>query len=294
MKAIFAVTALAAAISGQALAADTETTTSFTGSMDARVIYNMAGATELTNALDSTYDVDLNDDGDDNEGYEVTMATSITNGPFSASIGVTSREGTAVLDIGDIKVTDGKLSFGQVGSLMASDEYIDAAVTMADGDDMDPADNVGFRYAAAEGVTVQLGGDDTDAAGTSVIASVQYMGASGALKYVAEGQMKVSALGSKLKKDAPTFIGAALTYTADIATVMAAVNMTSDAEGASDTDYAVNATSKVAGATLTAGYLEPSTEITDDESIKIEVAYPIDAISLSAGYKLTTAADAGD
>jgi hypothetical protein len=34
MKAIFAVTALAAAISTQALAADTETTTSFVGVMD--------------------------------------------------------------------------------------------------------------------------------------------------------------------------------------------------------------------------------------------------------------------
>jgi hypothetical protein len=304
MKAIFAVTALAAAISGQALAADTETTTSFTGTMDAQFIYNLAEQTETIPTatsgvtedvvVPSNFDVDLNDDGDDNEGYEVTMSTAITNGPFSASVGVTSREGVAALDIGDIIVTDGNLSFGQVGTLMSTDEYIDASVTMAGGDDMDPDADVGFRYVAAEGLTVQLGGDNTDTAGTSLIASAQFAGAAGSLAYVVEGQMKASAVGSEKNLDAPMFVGAAATYSADIATVMAALNYTSDTAGVTDTDYAVNATTTVAGATLTVGYLEPSTETTDDEEMFGGVSYAIDVITLSAGYKMTTLADAGD
>jgi hypothetical protein len=76
---------------------------------------------------------------------------------------------------------------------------------------------------------------------------------------------------------------------------MAAVNMTSDTAGVSDTDYAVDATTTVAGATLSAGYLEPSTENTvDDEELFVGAAYSMDAISLSAGYKLTTLESAGD
>ena len=291
MKAIFAVTALAAAISGQALAADTETTTTFSGALDARVIYNMAGATEVLTPLDSTFDVDLNDD--DDFLYGISMDVAVTNGPFSGSVGIESDEDTGVTaTLGDLVVTDGNLSFGQVGGLMSTDEYIDASVTMAADDDME--DGIAFRYVAAEGVTVQLGGDEANTTGTSIIASAQYAGAAGSLAYVVEGQMKASALGSELGLDAPMFVGAAATYSADIATVMAALNYTSDTAGATDTDYAVNATTTVAGATLTLGYLEPSTETTDDEEMFGGVSYAIDVITLSAGYKMTTLADAGD
>ena len=288
MKAIFAVTALAAAISGQALAADTETTTTFTGAMDARVIYDMA-PTEATSAYDSTYDVDL---GNDDFNYGITMGVAVTNGPFSGSVGIESDEaGGVTATVGDLIVTDGSLSFGQVGGLMSTDEYIDSSVTMADGNDIE--DTIGFRY-VAQGVAVQLGGFEDDGASTSVVASAQYSGAAGALAYVVEAQMAASAAGALANLDSPMFIGAGLTYSADIATVMAAFNQRSNSDGTSDSNYAVDATSTVAGATLSAGYSEPSSETTDDESIKVGVAYTVSAVSLSAGYLMTTLADAGD
>jgi hypothetical protein len=297
MKAIFAVTALAAAISGQALAADTETTTTFTGAMDARVIYNLAESTEATDDLGtvvvpSSFDVDLDDD--DDFLYGLSMEMAVTNGPFSGTLTIESDEDSAITPVvEDLIVTDGKLSFGQVGGLMSTDEYIDASVEMAGDDDME--DGIGFRYAAAEGFTVQLGGDESNAAkGTAIIASAQYAGAAGALAYVVEGQMKASAVGSELDADAPMFVGAAATYSADNTTVMAALNYTSDTAGETDMDYAVNATTTVASATLTAGYLERSGETDDDEELFVGAAYAMDAISLSAGYLLTTAEEAGD
>ena len=305
MKAIFAVTALAAAISGQALAADTETTTTFTGAMDARVVYNMAESTEGTTVLDSSYDVDLVDE--DDFLYGISMEVAVINGPFSGSVGIESDEDTtATVTIGDLVVTDGKLSFGQVGGLMATDEYIDEQFGMVDGDDKE--DGIGFRYAVAEGITVQLGsdesstddGDDTNDF-TGVIASAQYMGASGPLAYVVEGQTMSSAAISENDLDAGTFIGAALTYSADMMTVMAAVNVsnldldTGVPTDTSDTDYVIEANTTVAGATLTAAYIEPSTENTvDDEKMFAGVSYALDAITLSAGYELTTLESMGD
>jgi len=85
MKAIFAVTALAAAISGQALAADTEATTTFTGSMDINFTYDMQPD-------DATYDIDQVNDDDDGEGYDIQMDVAVTNGPLSASIGIEADE----------------------------------------------------------------------------------------------------------------------------------------------------------------------------------------------------------
>jgi len=306
MKAIFAVTALAAAISGQALAADTETTTTFSGAINAQFIYNMAGATEGTSVLDSTYDVDLDDEEGGTDGlYGITMEMAVTNGPFSGSVGIElDEEGGATATVGDLIVTDGKLSFGQVGEITSTDEYIDASVTMAGGNDIEDA--IGFRYAVADGITVQLGGFEaanvttnaTAATATSVVASAQYMGASGPLAYVVEGQMRASALGAELDADPHTFIGAGLTYSTDMLTVMAAVNMGNLVDNVaiadSDTNYAVEAVYKVSGATLTAGYIEKSTEADDDEEMFGGVSYAIDAITLSAGYNMTTAESAGD
>jgi hypothetical protein len=301
MKAIFAVTALAAAISGQALAADTETTTTFSGAIDAQFIYNMAGATEDGTVLDSTYDVNLDDDDDGTDGlYGLTMEMAVTNGPLSALITTELDEEVSGISIGDIIVTEGKLSFGQVGEITSTDEYVSASVEMEDGDDVE--DEIGFRYAVADGITVQLGGTETpstpltgvlEANATHVVASAQYMGASGPLAYVVEGQMKSEALDAENSVDAQTFIGAGLTYSTDMLTVMAAVNMTSF-EGVSDTEYAVEAVAKVAGATLTGAYLELSTETDDDEEMFGGVSYAIDAITLSAGYLMTTAESAGD
>jgi hypothetical protein len=312
MKAIFAVTALAAAISGQALAADTETTTSFTGVMNAQFIYDMQP--DL-----ATYDIDQNVDGDDNEGYEITMSTAVVNGPFSGSVGITNREGVTAFDIGDLVVTDGSISFGQVGSLMATDEYTGGAANdMKDGNDLSV--DVGFRYAVSDSLKVQLQGLQSKAAvaavalnaatatpasagvagvGESVGVAAVYTGTAGALSYVANAEMYASALGADLGVDAPYFAGAAATYTSDMVTVKAVVNMSRAAGSAAalksdaQTEYVVSATTTLAGATLTATYQEESSA-DDDESFKGVVSYAAGVITPSAGYTMTTLADAGD
>jgi hypothetical protein len=290
MKAIFAVTALAAAISGQALAADTESSTSFTGVVNSQFIYDMQPTV-------ATYDVAKSTDGDDNEGFEITMSTAVTNGPFSGSVGITSREGVTEFDIGDLVVTDGSLSFGQVGSLMATDEYTSGAANdMNDSNDLTVG--VGFRYAATDALTVQLQGSGSTAATATGIAA-KYTATAGALSYVANAEMYASGPGSDAGFDAPYFAGAAATYTTDMLTVKAVFN-NSRAAGSTatptteaQTEYVVSATTTVAGATLTATYQEESSA-DDDESFKGVVSYAAGVITPSAGYTMTTLADAGD
>jgi hypothetical protein len=289
MKAIFAVSALAAAISAQALAADTEATTSFTGAMDAQVILDMESAT----IADSTYDVDLKED---DYNYGISFKFDVVNGPFSGSIGVKSDEGNTDFDIGDLVVTDGKLSFGQVGSFDATDGYVDGVVGMSDSTDDTKAVHIGsdvaFRYAVSDEMKVQLGGLNDDA-GTAIIPAAQYMTESGALSFAVEGQVKLSAVGAELDMDPEIFAGAGVTYASDMVTVTAGLNYVSDTAG-SDMEYAVNVSSTVAGATVGAGYYDPSSEGEKDEEAAVEVSYAIDAITPSAGYKYTTAEDAGD
>lgn len=281
MKAIFAVSALAAAISAQAMAADTEATTTFSGAMDAQFVLDLANDP-------STYDVDLNDN-DDNDGYFVSMETEIKNGPFSASLGLTAEEDEdAAITVGDIVVTDGALSFGQVGNLMSTDEYTGdmAAAGTADVD-------VAFKYAVAEGATVQLQGEENDA-GTAVGLAGQYTGEAGAVSYTAEAEMTASAIGADLDMDPPYFAGVGVTYTSDMVTVMAALNATGDSAGNSVLEYAVSASSTVAGATIDVAWTDVNTDVESDEVATVSVSYAVDAITVSAGYEFTTAESTGD
>jgi len=296
MKAIFAVTALAAAISGQALAADTESSTTFKGSMDAQFILNLQPE-------DALYDVELNADGDDDVGYEIVMSTAVTNGPFSGSVGITTREGASSFDIGDLVVTDGMLSFGQVGSLMATDEYTGGANNdMKDGNDLSV--DVGFRYAVSDALKVQLQGRQTAAAATPAVTTATgvaavYSATSGAISYVANAEMYMAGDASTNKMTNPYFAGVAATYTTDMLTVKAVFNSslasgtTATGGPEAQTEYVLSAVAKVAGATLTGIYQEESSA-DDDESAKGEVAYAVGAITPSAGYLYTSAEKAGD
>jgi hypothetical protein len=110
MKAIFAVSALAAAISAQAMAADTEATTTFEGEVS--VTYTL---------------------GDTAEGStDLSSEMSVANGPFSAtvSMGAGDDDGDLALSISDVMYDNGTLSFGQLGNI-----YSDALVTGNTGDE---------------------------------------------------------------------------------------------------------------------------------------------------------------
>ncbi|WP_428242481.1 hypothetical protein [Gynuella sp.] len=171
MKAIkiasgFAVTALAAAITGQAAAADTETSYTFYGTMSAGAVFDFKG--DDTRDVDTLEDDDGDDDIDDGDFYGLMMDLDVVHGPFSANISIdgikTAGNQTAEVTVNDIIVTDGPISFGQVGEVTVTDEYIGAEeAEMEDGDDFEP--DVGIRY-SANGLSVQLEGADADSAGT--------------------------------------------------------------------------------------------------------------------------------
>jgi hypothetical protein len=293
MKAIFAVSALAAAISAQAIAADTEATTTFSGSMDA------AFSVDLAN--DATKNVALVEDDDDGEGYEIDMEIAVVNGPFSGSVGIEAYDNdldgdqslgdNVKVTVGDLTVTDGKLTFGQVGNLMSTDEY---AGEMAEAGTAGVL--AGFKYMVMEGMHVQLQNNEaaTNAYGSSFGLAAQYTGEADALAYTVEGEFSGSD-GAPDSADPSTFVGAAATYTADMFTLDAAVNN----YGASTkiTEVAVGVSTEVAGATASVVVTDTdlASEVTEDSLfVDADVSYAIDAVTVSAGYFFTSVEEAGD
>lgn len=264
-----AVSALAAAISAQANAAahggDTETTFSYTGSMEAVYIIDMeAGATNADGeTVDTVMDVDL-DEGDDfdsataGEAWGLEMGVDVTHGPFSGSLQVRTNDGVVEVDAGDIVITDGAISFGQVGSLVETHEY---AFDMGDSNDdfngnSEGADvGAGARY-TMDGLAVQVEGLNTrtyevtqidpatndfttfevteNPAGSDFGVGAKYSGEADALSYVADFQLRSSSLGGE--DDSPfVYVGAGVTYTMDMVTAKAGLNRyTITTEGGAD------------------------------------------------------------
>ena len=279
MKAIFAVTALAAAISAQAFAADTEITTSANGAMDVNFILDM-------NADPSTYDVDLKED-DFNYGLKYTV--KVANGPFSGKLYFEAKDTVGTpgkIEVKDLIVTEGNIKFGQVGKLQATDKYTKVVKDLAE---TRQGVDVGLRYMVSEGFNVQLQGKNGDA-NTATGVAAQYKVDSDTLSYVVEGEATLSAN----EDETPVFVGAGVTYKADVATVKAAVNYQSDLAGDSVIEYVANVESTVAGATVKAGYEDLDTATDDNEYAMVEVSYAAGAVTPSAGYEYTSMADAGD
>ncbi|MEJ2041725.1 MAG: hypothetical protein P8X74_01620 [Reinekea sp.] len=310
MKAIFAVSALAAAISTSAIAADTEWEVEFKGSMEAQ------SAWDFTDGI--AKDVLLVSDDDEQEGWDLELDMSITNGPLSGGFYIDAGDeqgGEAVLNLDDIVVTEGKLSFGQVGSLMSTDDYLDIGSTSigdiaVDNNSFDEAYGIdaGFKYEVVDGFTVQIQGagqtkdvdHDNDPATPDISVNVpvygaaaQYAGEAGALSYVVEGEFGGEDVYSKDGADPYIFAGTGVTYSSDVVTAMAYLNYSGKDSRA--LQYGVSLEATVAGATLSTLYIEPSAEVDDDEELELSVAYAAtDAITVSAGYIYTMLSDAGD
>lgn len=317
MKAIFAVSALAAAISAQAIAADTEATTTFSGSVDAQFVYDLEAETK---------DVTLVEDEDSGEGFDLQMDVAVVNGPFSGTIGLEASDDLggaddtvgAAVSFDDFVITDGKVTFGQVGSLMATDAYItDETPSAGTGLETGTADvTAGFTYMVMEGLHVQLqnskGSEEAIAAGanaasgavegdpnyvtyenfTSYGVAAKYEGEMDALSYVVEGEINGS-------DDAPddadpaTFVGLGVTYTTDMITAMASFNNYGGSDKINELQAKVSA--DVAGASVSVGYYEPNLDADNDDEVQLEASYDVtEAIGVSAGYIFTTAEKAGD
>lgn len=307
MKAIFAVSALAAAISAQALAADTEFTTKANGAMDVIWTYDLA-------ADEKAHDVSKNED-DFNYGLKYTV--NVKNGPFSGDLYFEAKDYAGKLatktstesidhdndattdeidvvtsssidsdklkiEVKNLKVTEGKVSFGQVGKLKDTDKYLKVVEDM---NETAAGVDAAFRVQVTDELKVQLQGKESE---TATGLAAQYKGSADALSYVAE----VEATIVDGADDTDTRIGFGATYKADAYTVKAAVNSTADA-GVTTTEYGVHAEVKVAGATVKAGYLELGADTDDDEYALVEVSYAAGSITPSAGYEYKSV-DGGD
>lgn len=255
MKAIkiasgFAVTALAAAISTQASAAahegGTETSWSFTGSMEAAYTIDMAaGATDADGEeVDTVMDMDL-DEGDDfdsataGEAWGLESTLSVVHGPFSGGVIITgndaSGDNSVTVELDDIVITDGAISFGQTGSLVETHEY---AYDMGDSEIDDDGDEgrdveAAIRY-TMDGLAVQVEGANTNATedkdGDAVSTTVpdygigaKYTGEADALSYIADFQLRTSSLGGD-DDAAYVYVGAGATYTMDMVTAKVGLN----------------------------------------------------------------------
>jgi len=250
-----AISALAAAISAQAHAeGDTEVSWAATGSMEAVFVYDFEGETKDVD-LDQEDDFDSQTAG---EAWGLELTNTVTHGPFSANIVFTANDASGDMDasddgdfgivIEDLIVTDGPISFGQVGSLVDEtpayvydmDESEDLDDDFAAFGDLDEGADVGagIRYTMG-GLKVQLEGQDeylveedtgfgdfgadTEGTVTDYGVAASYMGEMDGLSYVVEAQFRASddAVDSA---DPYMYIGAGATYTMDMVEVAVGAN----------------------------------------------------------------------
>lgn len=319
-----AVTALAAAISAQANAAahggDTETTWSFTGSMEAAYTINMeAGATNADgDTVDTVMDMDL-DEGDDfdsataGEAWGLESKLSVVHGPFSGGVIITgddvSGDGPVTVELDDIVITDGAISFGQTGSLVETHEY---AFDMGDSNDDFNGNSEGKDVGAAirytmDSLAVQVEGENTNsenAAAPDFGLGAKYSGEADALSYVVDAQFRSSSLGGD-DDTSYIYVGAGVTYTMDMVTAKAGVNRyTFDGTDANDTaavEYGFELT--VTPVEALSVYLkgqdfDAADEVEDDATNSMKVlagaSYTAGMITVTGEYTYTAIEDGGD
>ena len=331
-----AITALALAISAQANAAaheggSTETEWSFTGSMEFLTVVDMAaGAVNRDDdPTDTVIDVELDEEDDFDEGaagdaWGLETTLSVVHGPFSGGFILTGDDQAGVnVELDDIVITDGAISFGQTGSLVDltheyaydMDDSADSAAARSEGRDVGAA----LRY-TMEGLKVQVEGSNRqDASGGAVVTGIdattnpngtdssdfgvgaQYTGEADALSYVAEAQFRTSSLGGD--DDSPyTYFGAGATYTMDMVTAKFGLNTYSVTTGADAHDdsileygFELNATPIDALAVYLKGQDIDSGSTFTDDSMKLlgGAAYTVDVLTFTGEY-LFTDADNGD
>ena len=311
-----AITALALAISAQANAAaheggSTETEWSFTGSMEAVYLIDLKG-TDSNGDEATVMDVDLDEEDDfdsgvagDGWGLEANM--SIVHGPFSSGLIFTADgTNTVAVEADDIVITDGAISFGQVGSVITTHEYtydMDDSTALGDVDEGAPVD-AAIRY-TMDDLKVQVEGqNDSTTPATDYGIGVAYEGSADAISYVADANVRVSDQ-SPDDADAYTYVGAGVTYTADMFTASAAFNTynapTTAAQVASGEKEAFseygfeltttpveNLSAYLKGQDLDAG------NDTDSMQLLAGVSYTAGMITVTGEYLYTAAESTGD
>lgn len=165
----FAVSALTLAIAGTAVAEAT-TDVSITGNVRVQGVLDLENETRQ-NQMPGFAPIAVGGDADDNEDYyHLEINTKVTHGPFSGNVytGIQKDDGadgtSAKVRVDNLKVEEGSVSFGDVGSVVetggkleALTDFDTAGETSMVGDGLKV--NAAFRYTLADlGLKVQAEG----------------------------------------------------------------------------------------------------------------------------------------
>ena len=154
----FAITGLALAVSGQAMAADT--TTDWT--WDGKVVFSA----DLMNTTNGGSVGSRGANGDSAANIDVDIA--VANGGFSGMFKIDSSDAHDEISISGVRYDEGAISFGDIGSMNTTEGYISGMK----GDLSYTADNA-FRYTMDNGFAVQAQGGVTyvDDSSTTMLAA---------------------------------------------------------------------------------------------------------------------------
>lgn len=311
-----AVSALALAISAQANAAAheggaTETEWSFTGSMEAVYVVDMKSV-DANGDEATVMDVDLDeggdfDDVDPGDAWGLEAELSIVHGPFSSGLIFTADDENDVDVVADdIVITDGAISFGQVGSLIDTHEY---TYDMDEGGSEGADVEAGIRY-TMDNLKVQVEGlndtDDIDTTdtigsgteGTQYGIGAQYTGEADALSYIIDGQFRASSQAPD-GSDAFTYVGAGVTYTTDMVTVAAALNNFGQSDKVTEYGFSVTAT-PVENLSLYVKGMDHDaadtfeTDATNSMEVLAGASYTAGMITVTGEYLFTAVESGGD
>jgi len=270
MKAIttgFAITALAAAISGQAMA---EAEFSYSGEINVNSTFDLLNDTR-TNYIDDS----------DDDFYELSMDIAVSNGPFSGTISIVeddaeiTSDGSTIVTVGDLMVEDGAISFGQIGSVVATDDLIDALTDEAE-DGLSYAVSGAARYTDAEmGLMVQGEGDSATGQRFGFAANLTQEIDMGTV--YAEAQYREDFTNTALD----TFIGAGA-----VLNVAEGVEVTAVYQSATTSAYGVGVVYTMDAMSFNASYGEPNADVADDEVIMVGGSLTADMLTFSGSYKM--------
>lgn len=309
-----AISALAAAISAQAHAeGDTEFTWNATGSMSYIFIADLENERK---------DVDLNEDGDFDsgdagDGFGIELNLGFAHGPLSGQIEFLSDDSNDDTDVRvqleNLKVTEGAFSFGMIDELTSTHEY---TYDMGDSNDVTElaavANNIGsegadskaaLRY-SMNGLSVQLEGANGDSEAGAVAedtaggletdygVSAEYAGTADALEYVVQGQVRASD-DDQAGDDPYIFLGAGVTYSADMFEVKVGVNNYGTDTKVTEVGYEVTVTPIDALSVYAKGVnFDVAEELVLDYNYLFGAAYTVGVLTFTAEYELNEGEDA--
>jgi len=283
----FAVSALALAIAGQATAEEATAEVEFTGSV------KVQGTMDLENDLRFNSAPGLPSNDRDEDWFNLEATWTISNGPFSGDliVGLTDQDDPRVA-VDNLVVEEGPVSFGQVGSVMATDGVLET-VTDEDNEGFGFDVDAAARYTVADlGLKVQAEGE-ANATGIPAPANTPVFGIAAGI----EQDLDVATVWADFQyretanatfdgmEDGETVFGAAVEASpVDMVTLTAAFQNTSVDDG--DSAYGVKADVTLAdGISVYGQFYDASTETDDSEMIKVGGSAEFAPITVEGNFK---------